>query len=283
VDERWIDVDGERLFVRSWGEEGARPVLYWHGVGVVSRASLGINEAGPLLASDHGLRVLALDAPGFGKSPAREPEGYRPEALVDLVPPLLRALGLDRVAFMGFSWGGDLGCHLAARHPETLGALVLLDAGYVDPPFDRSLSYKARVERWERTWREKCAPSWDVVVADLRARSPRSSPAVEEGWLAGWKDDNGRLVPAVSPWIVAAAEHGMANSPASAAWPQIAQSLLPVLAVVEGDALDEDLGRFAAAVPQAEIHRVEGAGHDVLVDGGPPVVAAVGAWLTARD
>jgi pimeloyl-ACP methyl ester carboxylesterase len=180
---------------------------------------------------------------------------------------------------MGFSWGGDIGCHLAARHPDVLDAVVLLDAGYVDPPFDRALSSEQRVERWARTWRERCAPSWDVVLAELRARSPRSSPAVEEGWRAGWREEGGRLVPAVPPWIVAAVEHGMAHSPASATWPRIAESRVPVLAVVEGDALDEDLARFAAAVPQAEIHRVEGGGHDVLVDGGPEVVGLVGSWL----
>ncbi|MGE5434858.1 MAG: alpha/beta fold hydrolase, partial [Candidatus Doudnabacteria bacterium] len=121
------------MYVRGWGSPSGRPLLCWHGVGLTSRASLFLNEAGPLLADGYGLRVLALDAPGFGKSPPLEPARYAPDALVDLIPPLLDALDLRRIAFMGFSWGGDLGCHLAARHPSTLAALVLLDAGYSDP------------------------------------------------------------------------------------------------------------------------------------------------------
>ena len=52
--------------------------------------------------------------------------------------------------------------------------------------------------------------------------------------------------------------------------------------VVAGDAPEADVERFAAEVPQAEIRRVHGAGHDVLTDGGPEVVHAVGRWLEAN-
>jgi pimeloyl-ACP methyl ester carboxylesterase len=181
------------------GERNGRPVLCWHGVGITSRASLLLNEAGPLLADGYGLRVLALDAPGFGKSPPSQRDAYQPHALVDLIPPLLEALGLARVAFAGFSWGGDLGCHLAARHPHSLTALVLLDAGYSDPPLDPSLTYEQRVEQNELAWREKCAPSWDAVVTGLRENHPRWTAAVEQACRAGWREQGGRLIPAVPP------------------------------------------------------------------------------------
>jgi pimeloyl-ACP methyl ester carboxylesterase len=244
---------------------------------------LFLNEAGPLLVDGYGLRVLALDAPGFGKSPPNERHGYQPRVLVDLIPPLLEELGLTRVAFMGFSWGGDLGCHLAARHPHSLTALVLLDAGYSDRPLDPWLTYEQRVERNELAWREKCAPSWDAVVTGLRKNHPRWTVAVEEACRAGWREQGGRLVPAVPPWVVAAVEHGMAHAPPSATRPRVAESRLPVLLVTAGDAAEEDLVQFAADVPQAEIVRAEGTGHDVLTDGGPEVVQVVGKWLKAND
>jgi haloalkane dehalogenase len=106
MDELCVDVDGARVFVRDWGERRGRPLLCWHGVGLTSRASLFLNEAGPLLANGYGLRVLALDAPGFGKSPSIGRQRYQPQALVDLIPPLLEALGLARVAFAGFGERG---------------------------------------------------------------------------------------------------------------------------------------------------------------------------------
>jgi pimeloyl-ACP methyl ester carboxylesterase len=279
VGELWVGVPGARLFVPDWGKSGGQPLLCWHGVGLTSRASLFLNEAGPLLASRHGLRVLALDAPGFGRSPPSERRDYHPHVLVDLVPPLLDSLGLARVAFMGFSWGGDLGCHLAARHADRLAALVLLDAGYSDPRLDPALSYEERVERNELAWREACAPSWDAVVTALRAKHRRWTAAVEEACRAGWREQGGQLVPAVSPWVVAAVEHGMAQALPSATRPSLPESRIPVLVVASGDAPEEDLAQFAADVPQAEILRAEGTGHDVLADAGPKAVHTVGEWL----
>jgi len=140
MDERWVDIDGTRLFVRSWGEAGGKSLLYWHGVSLTSRASLTLSPVGR-------------------NSPPLERDAYHPHALVDLVPPLLDALGLEHGPFMGFSWGGDVGLHLAARHPERLTALVLLDAGYKDPPFDPSQSFEAYLAENEQFWEEACQPS----------------------------------------------------------------------------------------------------------------------------
>jgi pimeloyl-ACP methyl ester carboxylesterase len=240
LDELRVDVAGRRLLVRGWGEPDATPVLCWHGVGLVSKGGLYWAEAAPLLAGD-GLRILGVDAPGFGESPALEPRDYHPHVLADLVPLLLDALGLERAAFMGFSWGGDVGCHLAARHPDRLTALVVLDAGYRDPPFDPALPYEGYVERNERK-----AADRDTTVA---------------------------------PWVVAAAEHGMAQAMPSTTRLALAASGLPVLIVAAGDASDVDLAGFASDVPQAEVRRIDGAGHDVLGDGGPDVVRAVARWI----
>jgi pimeloyl-ACP methyl ester carboxylesterase len=243
VTERWIEARDARLFLRGWGEDETTAVLFWHGVGLTSRAGLALAVAGPQLAGEHGLRVLALDAPGFGRSPALEPAAYDPHSLADLVPPLLDALGVERAAFMGFSWGGDVGCHVAARHPERLTALVLLDAGYRDPPFDPLLPYEAYLERNEAKAREL--------------------PAVS-----------------VPPEVVAAVEHGIAQALPSTTRARLAESGVPVLVVASAEARRADLDRFAVDVPQAEILRPEGAGHDVLGDGGPELVRSVGRWLS---
>ncbi len=146
---------------------------------------------------------------------------------------------------MGFSWGGDLGCHFAARHPDCPGALVLLDPGYRDPPFDprRALEdYRERNEQLART------------TANV----------------------------SVSPEVVAAVEHGIAQSLPSTTRPRLAATGVPVLLLAAADAPERDLARFAAEVPQADVRRVEGAGHDVLADGGAETVDAVGEWLRSR-
>jgi pimeloyl-ACP methyl ester carboxylesterase len=278
VDERWVDFDGKRLFVRSWGEPAARPVLYWHGVNLRARASMAINEAGPLLA-EHRLRIFALDAPGFGNSPALEPAGYHPHALADLTPRLLGALGIERAPFVGFSWGGDVGCHVAARHAGRLTALVILDAAYSDPPFDPSQPLEEYVLENEAAREEYVQPSWDAAFAEARERFHRWSAAVEASVRAGRLERDGRIVPSGDPRVVAAVAHGMAQALPSTTRPALAQSGLPILLVASDEAPEEDLTEFAAAVPQAEIYRPGGVGHDVLVDGYPGVVDYIGAWL----
>jgi pimeloyl-ACP methyl ester carboxylesterase len=282
VDERWLKVDGTPLFTRSWGDPGGTPVLYWHGVSLTARASLTVSPAAPTLAN-RGLHVFAPDAPGFGSSPPLEREAYHPHALVDLVTQLLDALGLDTARFMGFSWGGDLGLHIAARHPERLTTLVILDAGYEDPPFDPTKSFEAYLEENEQFWEEACEPSWESALAGARERFHRWSPAIEETFRAAWREENGRLVPSGSPSVVAAVEHGMAQALPSTVKPAVAASGLPVLLVASEDASQADLVRFAADVPQAEIRRAEGANHDVLADGGPALVELVCDWLDATD
>jgi hypothetical protein len=58
----------------------------------------------------------------------------------------------------------------------------------------------------------------------------------------------------------------------------LATSGLPILVV----AAEKDLARFAVDVPQAEIRRPGGVGHDVLIDGGPAVISLVADWLAAN-
>ena len=239
--ERWIDAAGTSLRVRAWGEDTGRAVLYWHGVGLTSPGAASLAEAAPQLVRDHRLRVVALDAPGFGGSPALEPARYHPHALADLVPALLDALELDRVAFMGYSWGGDVGCHVAARHGDRLTALVLLDAGYWDPPFDPALPFEHYLEQNH----------------ELAART--------EGVC-------------VDPAVVAAVEHGIAQALPSTTRAALS---LPVLLVADAAAPEDDLASFQADVPQAEVVRPLEPGHNVLLAGGAETVRAVGAWLEA--
>jgi pimeloyl-ACP methyl ester carboxylesterase len=124
-----LAVGGVSLFVRQWGDSDGPAVVYWHGLGDSGAQAWSL---APRLAEDYGLRVIAPDAPGAGESPAIEYSAYRSDALADLAAGLLAELGLGSVGFVGLSWGATVGCYLAARHPDRLEALVLLDGGYLD-------------------------------------------------------------------------------------------------------------------------------------------------------
>jgi pimeloyl-ACP methyl ester carboxylesterase len=80
------------------------------------------NEA--LLAA--GYSILTPSRPGYGKTPASV-GGTAAEA-ADAMALLLDALGIVRVAVIAVSGGGPTAIHLAARHPERVGKLVLEEA-----------------------------------------------------------------------------------------------------------------------------------------------------------
>jgi pimeloyl-ACP methyl ester carboxylesterase len=77
-------------------------------------------------------RLVAPDAPGHGRSPRAEPEAYAPSRIVALLTGLLDELAIESAALVGFSWGASIGCHFAARHPEQVRSLVLVEGGHID-------------------------------------------------------------------------------------------------------------------------------------------------------
>ena len=79
-------------------------------------------------------RCVAIDWRSQGHSPAARDGHDMDTLLLDLVA-LLDELGLDAVHYVGLSMGGYVGMRFAARHPDRLHSLVLLDtdAGPEDP------------------------------------------------------------------------------------------------------------------------------------------------------
>jgi pimeloyl-ACP methyl ester carboxylesterase len=124
---RTVEVGGRPLFVREWGDLDAPVVLFVHGAGDDGAHAAPLAEA---LADTS--RLVAPDIPGHGRSPRAEPEAYRPTRMVGLLDGLLDELAVDSAALVGFSWGAAIGGHFAARRPERVRSLVLLEGGHVD-------------------------------------------------------------------------------------------------------------------------------------------------------
>jgi pimeloyl-ACP methyl ester carboxylesterase len=83
----------------------------------------------PALAAA-GYRAIAVDLPGFGRSyRPRGVSAYSVSHLADVMAGLLDTLGIDRAAaVVGHDWGGVIGYRLAARHPDRVARLAVLNA-----------------------------------------------------------------------------------------------------------------------------------------------------------
>jgi pimeloyl-ACP methyl ester carboxylesterase len=75
-------------------------------------------------------RVVAPDLPGFGQSekPPASRFPYAINAFADAVVDLYAGLELGRAILVGHALGGAVAITLAARHPELISRLVLIDA-----------------------------------------------------------------------------------------------------------------------------------------------------------
>ncbi|MDN3263621.1 alpha/beta fold hydrolase [Streptomyces sp. CSDS2] len=117
--EHWVDVEGTRTRYLETGQ-GA-PVLLIHGEGSVSEQWHGILGG---LAASH--RVVAVDLPGYGYSePITDPS---PAGMATFVWNFARAVGAERPAVVGHSFGGAVAVHMALQRPEHVPCLVLISS-----------------------------------------------------------------------------------------------------------------------------------------------------------
>jgi pimeloyl-ACP methyl ester carboxylesterase len=120
---RDIKANGVRLRVTETGEGPS--IVLLHGLFMDHSTWDHVSDA---LGQNY--RVVAPDLPGFGQS-EKPPESRFPygiSAFADAVVDLYAGLELGRAIMVGHALGGAVAISLAARHPELISRLVLIDA-----------------------------------------------------------------------------------------------------------------------------------------------------------
>jgi pimeloyl-ACP methyl ester carboxylesterase len=143
VQDRQIDLGRLSFHYRDWGGRG-RPMVLLHGLASQSHI---FDYVSPLLRQN--FRVAALDQRGHGES-AKPDAGYDFETICGDLAKFLDALKLKRAILVGHSWGGNVVLEYAAKHPEKVLALILVDGGFLDIQANPDMT-------WERT-EEMLAP-----------------------------------------------------------------------------------------------------------------------------
>ena len=131
----YVEIDGLRVRYQAAG--AGKPLLLLHGWGG-SLASMT-----PVFDEfvKH-YRVVAIDFPGHGES-ALPLRAWDVDDFVTLVRRLMDALHLDRPHVIAHSHGGRVALKLAARWPDCVGKLVVVNSAGVPPP--RTWRYYLRV------------------------------------------------------------------------------------------------------------------------------------------
>ncbi len=79
----------------------------------------------------HTYRFIAPDQRGHGQTD-QPPSGYDWDTLSGDIVEAMDQLGLSRVSVIGHSWGASVALGVAARYPDRISALVLIDGGFFD-------------------------------------------------------------------------------------------------------------------------------------------------------
>ncbi|MCA0995086.1 3-oxoadipate enol-lactonase [Alloyangia pacifica] len=240
-----IDAAGVTLHIRDEGPKDGRVLMLANSLGTDLRVWDALL---PLLPE--GLRVVRFDKRGHGLSDAPEAP-YAMETLVADAEAVCTALDLMDITFVGLSIGGLIGQGLAAKRPDLIRALVLMDTA-------------AKIGTPEM---------WQTRIDGIRANGVASlADAILERWFTpGFRESD----PQFALWknmLERTPLEGYVGCCAAIAGADLTESTralsLPVLAMAgaEDGSTPPELVRGTAELCGAEFALIDGAGHIPCVE-----------------
>lgn len=130
------------LFGEPYGEAPIR-VVFLHGW---ARRGQDFAACATQLAS-RGVGSVSLDLPGFGASPLPTVAGGA-RLYAELLGPALTEINSEPLVLVGHSFGGCIATVLAANHPQSVAALVLVGAPLVHSSPSSKSPWRYRATRY---------------------------------------------------------------------------------------------------------------------------------------
>ena len=215
----------------------------------------------PTATAVPGYRYHLIQVAGFAGEPAR---GNRAGPLVvPLAEEIARYIAerhLVRPAIIGHSMGGTLAMMIAARHPELVGKLMVVDM------------YPQPAGLFGGTAQGVSPFAGIIASAGGRRLFANLMVAFSPPDIATRSD----------PDVVGRAVHDLALTDLTAELPHIRAPMTVAYAVSSPQAravVDRSFARAYAAAPRARLVRIEGSGHMVMFDQPARLQAAVRAFL----
>ncbi len=263
-----ITVNGAHVHV--WDSGGAgEPLVLLHGFLFDGRQ---FTEQIAALRADY--RCITIDFPGQGGS-ARPRGGYATDHLTDIVVEAIRSLDVGPVHLAGLSMGGFTGMRIAARYPELVRSLTLLNTSARPHPLAKFpkqvlLAVVARVAG------VGLPPVIHGAEKEMYGTAFRTDPAtlpIRETWRRRWAAaDRAALVGTLAGFMARPDFR-----------PELARITAPVLIIAgaEDASLPPHLsGEMHALMPGSRLVVVPGAGHSSPMESPETVTAALRAFIS---
>lgn len=257
------------LHVRTAGPEDGRPVLLVHGWPESSH----MWEACLAALADAGLRAIAPDLPGHGRSPLRRPATWATHVAALHEVAEAHGIGPDRpAALVVHDWGGLIGLRWACDHPGWTDAHVISDTGFFADG------------RWHGLARAMRTPGEGEALVDAWTRESFGQLLGAVSRLTDAQlDEHWRSLETVEHRRAALELYRSGEFSELAAYEgRLAALDVPTLVLWgEDDPFAPVAGaeRFAAELPRAELRVLPGTGHFVVEDAPEAYAAAVAGFL----
>ena len=128
--ENWTTIRDLQVRYLDWGGDGP-PVMLMHGL---ASSAHWYELVAVHLRSKY--RIFAADARGHGQTTQAD-NGYDWQTLAEDAVGLMDHLGVTRAAVFGHSWGATVALNVAARFPDRVSGLGLIDGGTSAPSGSR--------------------------------------------------------------------------------------------------------------------------------------------------
>jgi pimeloyl-ACP methyl ester carboxylesterase len=277
--------DGLSIHLLEWSREGVA-LLLLHGFG--NEAHIW-DDFAPVVAPHY--RTIAVDLRGHGDSVHDPQRRYDYESHVRDLEAITAALGIDRLVLVGHSLGGRISTLFAARHPERMAGLVLVDAG---PDLDARGISRISLEV------ERSSELTFASLADCRSALAHAYPAAGRAAIARMarhgmrRREDGRYQRKTDPAyhaargeLTAAAAEALERKTSKELWEALGGILCPVLVVrgAASDVLDPDTAdrMVEEVLANARLAVVPRASHSVMIDNPAGFSEAVSAFTLGED
>ena len=270
--------DGRQLGTAEYGVPNGLPVLFFHGTPASRHQALPLAEVATVL----GIRLVAVERPGFGASTPAPGRGFR-EWPADVVQ-LMDGLGVSSAPILAVSGGAAFALACAAARQERFPAALLVSGAGIRRGGSVGIRLQRRVVRHLPGLAERAmAKQLDPRRVDDRARTKAMAMMSPADLATAARPD-------VQAWMVEERAERFAHGVAPAVaemraytrpWGfDLADVRVPVTLLHGDDDRTVPLSAaeaLARALPQATLEVVPGTGHALLLQAPERVRAALAA------
>jgi pimeloyl-ACP methyl ester carboxylesterase len=287
---RWFATPAGRMHYIDEGPRDGRPVVLVHGN--PSWGFLYRNFIGPL--ADSGHRVIVPDHLGFGRSDKPgDASVYRIAEHAARLDALLESLDLRGAVVVPQDWGGPIGLSWAVAHPERVSGLFILNTFAHRPPSEIDLPMALKLFRTPGVG--------EILVQGLAAfhrafffrlgvvHRERLTTEIRNAYLAPHPTWSSRVGVLAFPRQIPASPHGEIADFCGAIESELKRVYrgrpVKVVWAMDDIALTPELLEqlWMRTFPDAEVVRLQGAGHYLQEDAHERIVPELLAFLASAS